>query len=108
MSKRSANARRHHRLRAELDDLERRNANAPPGGRTPYQRRLGQVILSWSEEMGRRAKSLDPALRVWALVDSVREGMGDRYGDMAAEIAVSLLERVQRQGKPLSARNGQS
>jgi hypothetical protein len=55
--------------------------------------------------MQRRAKKfLDPtARRVWELVENIRNVFGDRYGDMAADIALSITEPLCRQNKALSA-----
>jgi hypothetical protein len=73
-----------------------------------YQLRLGQIQEGWRNEMRRRARMLGKSdgrrdLRVWDLVENIRAVFGDDYADMAAEIAVSVLEPLQRHRKPLSA-----
>jgi hypothetical protein len=74
-----------------------------------YRYRLGEIQAGWRNEMRRRAGQLleadgTAAKRVWELVEDLREALGDRYGDMAAEIAVAVLAPVQRQHKPLTSR----
>jgi hypothetical protein len=73
-----------------------------------YQMRLGQFQAGWQRSMEYRARRLleadkRPTARVWELVGRIREIFGEEYGDMAAEIAVSVLAPLQRQKKPLSA-----
>ena len=79
-----------------------------PAAFARYRVRLDEVQAGWHREMRRRAgllleRDMTAALPVWGLVSDIRKAMGNRYGDMAAEIAVSVLGPVQRQRKPLAA-----
>lgn len=76
-----------------------------------YHLRLEQIKAGWRNDMERRADTLKEdreghTPRVWELADNIREVMGGEYGNMAAEIAVSVLAPLQRQKKPLSMCNG--